>query len=366
MKYLLVLFVLSSAVSGFSQSKKEQIEALTLRVDSLLRVVQQERKTNTDKSNQISSLQSQVKTLTTQVNQLQLDVSYLDGDLQNKNQTITEQQALLRVKTDSLALVTAELNKLKPTPPVVQPTQTQGNTVSTTTTTTNNTNIKTVTIGTQVWMTTNLNVDKFRNGDPIPEAKTNEEWERAGENHQPAWCYYENKAANGTKYGKLYNWYAVNDPRGLAPEGFHVPSDEEWTTLEEYLGDDAGKKMKSKSGWDNYETGGSKTCPKCASWNDEYKRKTACHTCKDTRRVPAPTETHSGNGTNTSGFSCLPGGDRYSNGTFNDIGRYGYWWSSTEYFTLSAYYRFLDDYNDVLFSYSNDKEKGLSVRCLRD
>lgn len=76
-------------------------------------------------------------------------------------------------------------------------------------------------------LTKNLNLDKFRNGDLIPEAKSNEEWIEAGKNKQPAWCYYENKPENGEKYGKLYNWYAVNDPRGLAPEGYHIPTVEE-------------------------------------------------------------------------------------------------------------------------------------------
>jgi hypothetical protein len=78
-----------------------------------------------------------------------------------------------------------------------------------------------------VWMETNLNVDKFRNGDPIPEARTKEAWLLAGANGQPAWCYYDNDPSNGEQYGKLYNWYAVNDPRGLAPEGWHIPSDTE-------------------------------------------------------------------------------------------------------------------------------------------
>ena len=76
-------------------------------------------------------------------------------------------------------------------------------------------------------LTSNLNTDRFRNGDLIPEAKTNEEWIEAGKNKQPAWSYYDNKSENGEKYGKLYNWYAVNDPRGLAPEGYHIPTVEE-------------------------------------------------------------------------------------------------------------------------------------------
>ena len=97
--------------------------------------------------------------------------------------------------------------------------------------------IKEVKIGQQVWTTENLNVDKFRNGEIIPEAKSEEEWIEAGDNKKPAWCYYNNDPSNGTKYGKLYNWYAVNDPRGLAPEGWHIPSDKEWDVLTNYLGE---------------------------------------------------------------------------------------------------------------------------------
>lgn len=110
---------------------------------------------------------------------------------------------------------------------------------------------QTVTIGTQVWMTKNLDVSTFQNGDSIPQAKTAEEWEKAGQNKQPAWCYCNNDAAKGTKYSKLYNWYAVNDPRGLAPVGYHVSTDAEWTILTDYLGGEsiAGKKMKNTSGW---------------------------------------------------------------------------------------------------------------------
>jgi uncharacterized protein (TIGR02145 family) len=76
--------------------------------------------------------------------------------------------------------------------------------------------VKKIKLGTQTWMQENLNLDKFSNGESIPEAKTNKEWENAGKNQQPAWCYYENDSKRGSKYGKLYNWYAVNDSRGLA------------------------------------------------------------------------------------------------------------------------------------------------------
>lgn len=235
---------------------------------------------------------------------------------------------------------------------------------------------QTVTIGTQVWMTKNLDVATFRNGDPIPQAKTNEEWEKAGKNEQPAWCYYNNDPANGAKYGKLYNWYAVNDSRGLAPSGYHIPSDAEWTRLTDFLGGEkvARTKMMSKSGWDSYTTGGFKTCPNCVNWNAEYRRKVACHTCQDTRYLPAPEVTNSGNGTNTSGFSGLPGGycDIHMDGHY--IGKEAKWWSSTESTTQFGYPQSAWYFNLTRNEYGFDDDLrsqtgkicGLSVRCLRD
>ena len=220
-----------------------------------------------------------------------------------------------------------------------------------------------VTIGHQVWMIKNLNVDKFRNGDPIPQAKTDAEWEAADKNREPAWCYQNNDPANGVKYGKLYNWYAVNDSRGLAPAGYHIPSKAEWTQLTDFLASffEASSKMKSTSGWKSYTTGGSKTCPNCEDWNAEYRKKVPCHTCKDTRSVPAPTVTHSSNGTNSSGFSGLPGGYRTESGYF--FFYEGRWWSSTENSFRYAWCFSLD--YSMRISNTNSGE-GLSVRCLRD
>jgi uncharacterized protein (TIGR02145 family) len=183
-----------------------------------------------------------------------------------------------------------------------------------------------VTIGNQVWMTENLNVDTFRNGDPIPHAKTDEEWEKAGESKQPAWCYYKNDPANGETYGKLYNWHAVNDPRGLAAEGWHIPSDDEWEILVDHLGgkEIAGTKMKSTSGWEE-----------------------------------------DGNGTNESGFTGLPGGSRSPGGSFYSIGKFGYLWSSSGR-AGNAWDRLLYYHNRDLGRYSDGKGEGFSVRCLRD
>ena len=108
-----------------------------------------------------------------------------------------------------------------------------------------------VKIGKQVWMNSNLNVDKFKNGDLIPEAKSDEEWNEAAENKTPAWCYYNNNPDNGDKYGKLYNWYAISDPRGIAPEGWKIPSKEDWIRLVDFLGGEepAGPKLRAKNAW---------------------------------------------------------------------------------------------------------------------
>jgi uncharacterized protein (TIGR02145 family) len=188
--------------------------------------------------------------------------------------------------------------------------------------------IEEVKIGKQIWMAKNLDVTHFRNGDPIPEAKTDKEWVKAGKEKQPAWCYYNNDAENGKKYGKLYNWYAVKDSRGLAPSGYHIPTDKEWTQLSDYLGgkDIAGDKMKSTSGWED-----------------------------------------NGNGTNRSGFSGLPGGFRYNyDGTFGSVGNLGYWWSSTESSPTYAWSRNLYYNNGNAYRYLYSKRLGFSVRCLRD
>jgi len=186
---------------------------------------------------------------------------------------------------------------------------------------------KEVTIGKQVWMTENLNVDKFRNGEVIPEAKTVGEWKAHSDAEEAAWCYYDNNPANAEKYGKLYNWYAVNDPRGLAPKGWHVPTDEEWTQLTDYLGgvEKAGAKMKSKNGW-----------------NDN------------------------GNGTNSSGFSGLPGGYCSNIGTFDGSGESGGWWSSTEDSAGNAWSRYMVNYVGGVARYGSYKGGGFYVRCLKD
>jgi uncharacterized protein (TIGR02145 family) len=194
----------------------------------------------------------------------------------------------------------------------------------------NQSRLNDIKIGSQVWMTENLNVDKFRNGHAIPHARTDEEWRRAREKGQPAWCYFENDLSNGERYGKLYNWFAVNDPRGLAPKGWHIPSYDEWKKLYELLGGINNRLgMKSTSGWYN------KT-------NDE--------------------DNHYQN--NSSGFSGLPGGYRIHYGQFSVPGQFAFWWSSEG--SQDFAYCFKLASNDYGRIENYDKGDGLSVRCIKD
>ena len=182
----------------------------------------------------------------------------------------------------------------------------------------------TVTIGTQTWAVANLNVSTFRNGDSIPEARTNQEWIAAGDAGKPAWCYYNNDPAIGLKFGKLYNWYAVNDPRELAPDGWALSNDEDWSQLAYALSGSgaAGYKMKSTKGWID-----------------------------------------GNNGSDEAGFTGLAGGYRLENGKFVNSGSIGIWWSTTESNSREAIDHYLSQGNNIASS-SSPRQRGESVRCI--
>jgi uncharacterized protein (TIGR02145 family) len=192
--------------------------------------------------------------------------------------------------------------------------------------------IKSVKIGNQVWMLENLNVDRFRNGDLIPEAKTAEEWMAAGLEGRPAWCYYDNNPENGKKYGRLYNWYAVNDKRGLAPEGWHIPT---------------------KAGWQVKPRG-------------EFEILEAVAHDSGNALKAIGQGTGKGAGTNTTGFSALLGGWRSSNLSFRFLGRVGTFWSSTECAATKVEGLHLEADNDDQWDNPSYKEEGMSVRCIKD
>ena len=187
---------------------------------------------------------------------------------------------------------------------------------------------QTIQIGDQEWIMENLKVTHYRNGDPITHLTSNSAWTLTSSG---AYCVYGNNPSNAETYGNLYNWYAVGDSRGLAPEGWHVPTDDEWTTLANYLGGSsvAGGKLK-ETGYEH--------------WN--------------------PPNTGA---TNESGFTALPGGYRiYFSGYYLDMGNGGYFWSSAEYGSYNAWYRLLYCNYSEIFRSSYGKKSGFSVRCIRD
>jgi uncharacterized protein (TIGR02145 family) len=205
-------------------------------------------------------------------------------------------------------------------------------------------NAQTVTIDSQVWCTKNLDVTTFRNGDVIPQAKNHDEWKSAVKNKQPAWCYYYYDPVYGEKYGKLYNWYAVSDYRGLAPVGFHIPSEDEYSLLKLNLDEEwrhdhngmpigvsfmglSGNKLKSTSGWAN-----------------------------------------GGNGDNSSGFNAQPGGCCFhKDGKFGLQGSMGFWWTASSTSAKKAYrFNLWSGGNRATECVLENKGNGYSVRCLKD
>jgi len=197
------------------------------------------------------------------------------------------------------------------------------------------------TICNQVWMCKNLDVDEYRNGEPIFHATNNEEWIAAGNAGTGAWCYYNNDEEMGSIYGKLYNWYAVNDPRGLAPEGWHVPSDAEWNVLIKCIDPAADPTV---YGIQSITAGGAMKEAGLTHW----------------------TSPNSG-ATNSSGFTGLPGGYHdITDVPFTHIGADGLLWSTTEFNTSDAWLRNLFFSSSFIYRYSYSKKYGFSVRCIRD
>ena len=267
---------------------------------------------------------------------LALSLTFFNSCEKDKDETGTTTSSTTASTTSTTATTTSSTTSGSTTEGTTTTSTTSGSTTTSSTTggTTSSTGLtctptsSEVLIGVQTWTTINLDVDKFSNGDVIPEAKTDADWNAAYTNKTPAWCYYESSVDSGVIYGKLYNWYAVTDSRGLAPTGWHVPTHTEWTTLSTTLGGEgeAGYKMKNTCGW--------------------YK---------------------GGKGGNSSGFAGLPGGFRDYDGAFYCIVDIGYWWTAQERIGTTAWYRYLSSNND--FISTNDyafKGRGMSVRCVKN
>ncbi|ASQ90700.1 hypothetical protein CHL67_06965 [Prosthecochloris sp. GSB1] len=199
---------------------------------------------------------------------------------------------------------------------------------------------KAVKIGDQIWMAENLVVKHYRNGDPIPEVRELDEWVAL---ESGAWSVQENAPEHGKLFGKLYNWYAVNDPRGLAPQGWRVPTEEDWRKLEQHLGmnpeeldgvefrgkeENVGGKLKETGSehWDKPNTGA----------------------------------------TNETGFAARAGGYRDNDGPFNFFGKYAAFWTATGAENGRVWFRGMTTTDQGVYRFSFNQKCGFSVRCVRD
>ena len=180
-----------------------------------------------------------------------------------------------------------------------------------------------ITIGTQIWTLKNLDVATYLNGDPIPQVTDPVEWASLTTG---AWCYYNNDPANAS-YGKMYNGYAVHDPRGLAPVGYHIPTNAEWNTLVAYIGNDGGSLK---------ETG-------IVHWVDP--------------NVGA---------TNSTQFTALGSGERRYNGVFANFKAFATFWTSTEYNSSQGWDYGVRAESTYLASYHTGKTWAFSVRLIKD
>ncbi len=191
-------------------------------------------------------------------------------------------------------------------------------------------------IGGQCWFADNLATDQYSNGDPIPTGLDDNTWQITTSG---SYAIYNNDPANEVTYGKLYNWYTAVDTRGLCPTGWHVPTDCEWMYLESSLGMSAVNQ--ETAGWRGTNEGGA---------------------LKATTNWASPNT----GATNSSGFTALPGGYRFANGAYGDVGNYGNWWSSTEIGSNDVWYRSLGYYSSNVYRGNDYKQYGFSVRCVKD
>ena len=305
---------LSVQSMGFSQSKKKQIEALNFKIDSVNYKLTNNRKIHHDELNKSISQNKQLDIIRLSNRDIIQEVNFEMNtrknevsDLKKENESLTTEIQKLKDSLKNLSRLN-DFNALA---------------------------FETVKIGIQTWMAENLNVTKFRNEDPIPEALTLEEWIKSGEKRKPAWCYYD----NDPKKGKLYNWYAVNDPRGLAPEGWHIPSSNEWKQLINYFGgaEEAGNKLRSNSNISNKSEE--------LIINHFYS-------------VP-------------SGIRDI--GIRETSKNFYDFGVKSYWWTSSkndiynpEYLAVYSSKFISIDNQYPIFTGWHYNDVGMSVRCVKD
>jgi uncharacterized protein (TIGR02145 family) len=352
-KLLGIVFVFGSFVCS-AQSKQEQIDLLNKRVDSLKRSnfehELQLKKVNYEKAEyeklttaDIQRNQSTIQLLEQKLSQL----AYLSGldaaeqtrlyhviDSLNSSIALLKNKGVSSVQTTKLDSVSKSFNIHESAPANFY--------VS-------------VRIGTQQWMTQNLNVFTFSNGDTLRQALSKDEWEKGYLNKQAMWCYPNFDTNSTNKSSKLYNWFAINDPRSLAPNGWHITTSEDWKILKEFAGPTLGQTMKSTSGWSDYEK--QSLCPHELAPNSLN----TCTLCHGTGFVSSGKI--SGNGTNQLGFNASPL-PYFSENQYQGVNdRVGYWTKNETAESAIILKHFSAELYEHRFPL---KAQGFAVRCVKN
>lgn len=352
-KLIGILFVFGSFLS-IAQSKQELIDMLNLRIDSLKRInFEQElslKRINYEKEEfqkkTTLELQQQVATiqlLEQKISQLAF-LSSLDAAEEKRLYHIIDSlnNSIVQLKSKSIRpLQAAKMDS------IVQSFEVHESAPA-------NFYIS-VRIGTQQWMTQNLNVFTFSNGDTLPQALSLKEWEQAYTTKQAIWCYPNFDTTSSNKSSKLYNWYAINDPRGLAPNGWHISTEEDWNKLQQFAGPTIGQTIKSTSGWNDFEQ--LVLCPHSVSEDSVN----SCNLCKGTGFVSSGLK--SGNGTNQLGFNAVPLSylsDKHFLGTGDQL---AYWMKTNTNEKAIIIHHFS---SELHFHELPLKAQGFAVRCLKN
>ena len=357
MKKFFALIFLSIVISSFSQNRKKKIEILNFRLDSLNQVLNNERLSSAIKRDQqnlkVTELENQIGILVLDLKKKNEEIQRTRNELENLNLELSKKQDELfrkqieneNAKKESVkkSILIDSLEKSIQNNNITKNVQlsvpTQNLTKDKDKINSDNFNHKSVKIGNQIWMTINLSVDRFRNGDPIQQVKSYDEWWEAIKNKKPAWCYFNfDTLVNNHKTGKFYNYYAVIDERSIAPRGFHIPTEKDWQELVSFVGKNNGFKLSSTKNWDE----------KCRADNE-------------------------------TGFSAIPSGGFYGGEQsywWGGIkGFMGYlseenaqWWSTTilgEYnvATIELRCNEIITHDNLSPSYSDE---GFTVRCVKD
>lgn len=229
-------------------------------------------------------------------------------------------------------------------------------------------NINEIKIGNQIWMTNNLNTNKFRNGDIIKQAKSKEDWQKAKKNKEPAWCYYDNDTKNGVIYGKIYNFYAVNDKRELAPKGWHIASKNEFLTLRRNTQEDDlayynEQIARLENEMKELKNSGFEASVEYLNEEKEQLKQSVRKKEATISMFSKDSKIEGIRGTDLFGFNAMPGGFRDKYGNFKDLGLKATWKCATKDKREKTWGAYISkDYSNKYYA----GKEGCYVRCIKN